>query len=100
MKLEITPERAKDALIVHLKRDLAHTFDLVQWGSWTVAAEYAGRCKEASEAIRRLEMTPEKFEQQDLLDLVVPPPPRQAEIFSFSRDVIHSSAVGVQAASR
>jgi hypothetical protein len=98
MKLEITPQRAKDALIGQLKRDSAHVLDLLNWGSWTLVAEFAEKLRENALAVRRLEMTPEGLGQQEMKDLIVPR--ASAEFLNFEAGFLHQSPDLKQAANR
>lgn len=79
----ITHEQAQRALEGQIKRETGHLVDLVSFGTWTVVAEYAESIAKAARGIVALSKTPENFGQQEMRDLLVPPPAvdRQLKIF-------------------
>jgi len=95
----VTVGNTRDALQAQLRVKAGHILDCLYWGSWTLAADLAEEIRTKALEIRRMEIEPEKFEHQHLLDLLAPPP-QQAELLNFSADVGHSSSARVQAAVR
>lgn len=79
---EITPERAKLALVVQVQIDSRTLSDCLHWGSWTVAAELAAKIASTAQAIRVLELIPEGLGQQEMTDLLVRPKD-QCEFIDF-----------------
>ena len=86
MKTEMTPERAKAVLIAKLAKDSAHIADLVRWGSWTLAAEYAESVAADAKAVREIEQMP------DPEDELFASASRESQLSFFSPAVFHHSA--------
>lgn len=95
----VTVGNTRDALQAQLRIKAGHILDCLYWGSWTLAADLAEEIRAKALEIRRMETEPEKFEHQDLLDLLAPAP-KQAELLNFPTDVPHTSSARVQAAVR
>jgi len=86
MKTEISPERAKRALIAKLSKESAHIADLVRWGAWTLAAEYAASVAADALAVRSIELLPEP--DAELFATVS----RDSQLSIFSPAVSHHSS--------
>lgn len=86
------PETVKTQLLAKVTKDAVHIADLIRWGSWTLAAEYAQSVSEMALQIRQLEQTPAPHEMlQDEFSLFANSS-KQTQFPNFSTEVSHHSS--------